>query len=98
MSDYFEESRLRMAVLSADDFKSRKVARTAYYEKFVKGWKLITCGACNGSGWYDNTDRHGRQPKCGNCEGTGKERVSPEEYKRHLEVQRRINESRKAYL
>ena len=90
MSDYKEESRLRMAVLCADDFKSRKAARTAYYKRFIEGWKLIPCSACNGSGWYDNTDKHGRQPKCGCCEGTGKERVSPTEYQRHFEAERSI--------
>jgi hypothetical protein len=90
MNDYQEESRLRMAVLAADDYKSRKAARTAYYKRFVEGWKSIPCFACGGGGLYDNTDRHGRQPKCGACNGTGKERVSPEDYKRYIEMERRM--------
>lgn len=53
-----------------DDFKSRKKARTEYYEKYIKGYKLVTCGACSGSGYYDNNNH----PKCSMCEGTGKVR------------------------
>lgn len=49
-------------------FQSRKEERKAYYENFVKGWKLIPCVACNGSGHYD----HNGSPKCGSCNGTGK--------------------------
>lgn len=31
------------------------------------------CGACMGSGWYDNTDSKGRPIPCGACDGTGKD-------------------------
>ncbi len=52
------------------DFHDRKKARTEYYMKFIHGWKLRPCTACNGSGRYD----HNGSPKCGGCDGTGKER------------------------
>jgi DnaJ-class molecular chaperone len=55
-------------------FLQRKQARKEYYEKYVKGWKLRICTACNGSGHYDNTG----SPPCGACDGTGKERYKPE--------------------
>ena len=58
------------------DFKDRKQERTDYFEKNIKGWKLRLCSACNGSGFYD----HNGSPKCGACEGTGKERYKPEQY------------------
>lgn len=61
-------------------FHERKAERTSYYEKHVKGHKLIECGACNGSGYYDNNG----SPDCGCCDGTGKERVSPERYQEHM--------------
>lgn len=51
-------------------FKERKQYRTDYYFKYVYGWKLRPCYACNGSGHYD----HNGSPKCGACDGTGKER------------------------
>jgi DnaJ-class molecular chaperone len=60
-------------------FRERKADRKAFYEKYVKGWKLVHCIACNGSGYYDNTNRWGRTPKCGSCEGTGKVRQKPNE-------------------
>lgn len=60
-------------------FHERKAQRTAYLTKFVYGWKLVKCGACNGSGFYDHS-RNGKTPKCSNCEGSGKARVSPQEY------------------
>lgn len=47
-----------------------KIKRTEYYFKFVYGWRLRPCSGCNGSGYYDNSG----SPKCGSCEGTGKER------------------------
>jgi RecJ-like exonuclease len=62
-----------------DDYQSRKAARKAHYEKYVKGWKKVPCSACNGSGRYDDTG----SPKCGACRGTGKERISPEQYVKH---------------
>jgi DnaJ-class molecular chaperone len=54
-------------------FHERKQWRKNFYERFVKGWKLRTCVACNGSGKYDS---HG-SPKCSGCNGTGKERYKP---------------------
>jgi hypothetical protein len=60
-----------------DDYHERKQARKEYYEKYIKGWKLRPCMACNGSGYYDS---HG-SPKCQGCEppGSGKERYKPDE-------------------
>jgi len=55
-------------------FHKRKQERTRYFETYVKGWKLETCVACNGSGYYDNGNPN---PPCGACEGTGKYRVKP---------------------
>lgn len=51
------------------DFHERKAQRTAYYTRFVHGWKQRPCGACMGSGRYDSTG----SPRCGACDGTGKE-------------------------
>ena len=48
-------------------FKDRKKERKEYYEKFVKGRKLVECTACSGYKYYC-----GRP--CGSCDGTGKER------------------------
>lgn len=56
------------------DFAARKASRREYYERFVKGWKLKVCLACNGSGHYD----HDGAPACSSCEGTGKELIKPE--------------------
>lgn len=56
-------------------FHERKAERREYFERFVKGWKLVTCSACSGSGRYDNTG----SPPCWSCNGTGKERVRPTE-------------------
>ena len=56
------------------DFHQRKQARREHYERFVAGWKMRRCGACDGSGRYDNTG----SPKCGSCGGTGKERYKPD--------------------
>lgn len=56
-----------------DDWKKRKEERTkAYWASHGK--KLVKCLACNGSGWYDGTNKWGRQPKCGSCKGKGKVR------------------------
>lgn len=52
-------------------FQERKAERKEHFEKYVKGWKLVPCTACNGSGRYD----HNGSPKCSSCNGTGKERV-----------------------
>ncbi|EKN3715407.1 TPA: hypothetical protein ACPZMC_004083 [Yersinia enterocolitica] len=54
-------------------FHERKKERTDYYRRFVHGWKLKKCSACNGSGYYDNDG----SPYCGACGGTGKERFQP---------------------
>lgn len=51
-------------------FADRKKKRTDHYEENVKGRKLVTCVACNGSGYYDNNG----SPSCGSCNGTGKVR------------------------
>lgn len=53
-------------------FHMRKAKRTAYFFNHVYKNKLVNCVACNGSGWYDNTDHHGNSIPCGGCEGTGK--------------------------
>lgn len=55
------------------DFKERKQKRIEHFEKYVKGWKQRPCTACNGSGYYD----HNGSPKCGACNGTGKEMYKP---------------------
>jgi len=54
-------------------YKDRKDIRRIHYEKFV-GWKERKCGACSGSGYYDDNG----SPKCGSCSGTGKEKYKPE--------------------
>jgi DnaJ-class molecular chaperone len=58
------------------NFLERKIARTKNFNENVKGWKVRYCTACMGSGWYDNTI-NGKQPKCGSCNGTGKEKYKP---------------------
>ena len=55
---------------SEETFRARKAGRTTFFWKFVYGWKLRACSACNGSGYYD----HNGSPTCGSCEGSGKER------------------------
>lgn len=55
-------------------FYERKKARTEFYEKWVKGWKLRACSACNGSGYYD----HDGSPECDACDGSGKESYHPQ--------------------
>lgn len=54
------------------DFHERKKLRTEYYNKYIKGWKLITCIACNGSGYYDDN----YNPKCSSCKGISKIRTN----------------------
>lgn len=56
-------------------FRQRKAARRKHYERFVRGWKLRPCAACNGSGRYDGNG----SPPCGACDGTGKERYKTQE-------------------
>jgi DnaJ-class molecular chaperone len=53
-------------------FYERKAKRTEYYFKYIYGWKLRKCVACNGSGRYD----HKGSPKCGACHGSGKKRYN----------------------
>jgi len=55
------------------DRQKYKELKRLYYEKYIHGNKSVTCTACNGSGYYDTTIR-GRVPKCGSCEGTGREK------------------------
>lgn len=57
-----------------NDYQDRKQARKEYYERFIQGWKLRKCSACDGSGHYD----HNGSPKCQGCDGTGKERYKSE--------------------
>lgn len=56
------------------NYQERKEQRKQHYEKHIKGWKQRPCSACSGSGRYDS---HG-SPKCGACEGTGKETYKPQ--------------------
>ena len=53
------------------NYLERKKLRKSWYEKYVHGNKLVTCTACDGSGYYDH-NINGRTPKCGSCNGTGK--------------------------
>jgi DnaJ-class molecular chaperone len=54
------------------DYQSRKAERTAAYHR-SHGVKMVTCGACAGSGYYD----HNGSPPCGACNGGGKVRDEP---------------------
>lgn len=51
-------------------FQTAKADRVAFYWRWVHGWVLEKCTACNGSGRYD----HNGSPRCGACEGEGKTR------------------------
>ena len=53
-------------------FDDRKAWRTDYYRRFLHGWRLRDCVACNGSGYYD----HDGAPPCQGCNGTGHERYA----------------------
>ena len=55
------------------NFKERKKKRTFFFENYIKGWKDRVCTACNGSSYYDCNG----SPKCGCCDGTGKEKFKP---------------------
>lgn len=57
-----------------NSFYDLKANRTEFYLRFEFGHKLEKCVACNGSGRYDNNG----SPKCGACEGTGKNRYKAE--------------------
>lgn len=52
---------------------AKEERRKAYKENH--GRKLVECSACSGSGRYD----HNGSPKCGACNGTGKELTAPTE-------------------
>ena len=54
-------------------FHERKKERKYIYNKYKKGWKLRSCLACNGTGYYD----HNNSPNCSSCNGTGKEKIPP---------------------
>jgi len=56
--------------LKISDYHRRKQERKEYYLKYVYKYRLRPCIACNGTGYYDNIG----SPKCGCCNGTGKER------------------------
>ncbi len=58
-------------------YQERKARRAENFKKYVFGWKLRDCSACAGSGRYD----HDGSPKCGGCDGTGKERYRDVESK-----------------
>jgi len=47
-----------------------KAFRAEYYYRFIFCFSLRECGACAGSGYYDDTG----SPKCWGCAGTGKEK------------------------
>lgn len=51
-------------------FHDCKAERRARYFRYEYRWRLQTCGACNGSGYYDDNG----SPRCSSCGGTGKER------------------------
>ena len=57
-------------------YQERKAERTAAYKNKQKSL-VMDCSACSGSGRYDARG----SPKCGACEGTGKEEVSLERAK-----------------
>lgn len=67
-------------------FIEDKKVRTEYYNNYIKGWKMISCSACSGSGYYDNNG----SPKCGGCDGQGKVKVSPDHYKEHIKMLKSI--------
>ncbi len=51
------------------NYEERKAQRTAEHRR-NHGRKLVTCGACAGTGVYD----HNGSPPCSSCDGTGKMR------------------------
>ena len=65
---------------SNSDYYRRKEQRRRYYNDFMKGWKERPCGACAGSGYYDDNG----SPKCESCNGTGKEKYKPTKSKEKL--------------
>jgi len=46
-----------------------KFHRAANWTRFEFGHRLVKCGACAGSGYYDNDG----SPDCGACDGSGKD-------------------------
>lgn len=55
-------------------WKEYKKLKEEWYLKYIHKNKLKKCSACNGSGFYDHSFPHNRNPKCGCCDGTGKVR------------------------
>ncbi|MFA5379382.1 MAG: hypothetical protein WC455_26735 [Dehalococcoidia bacterium] len=55
------------------EYLKRKRLRCENFATNIKGWKMATCAACDGSGYYDSSN----SPKCGACNGTGKVRIKP---------------------
>ena len=80
-SEYYRRCREK-TVRRQGTFASRKQERATYYFRFVHGWRLVKCVACNGSGYYDDTG----SPRCSSCEGTGKERLSPGDYQQRKDA------------
>lgn len=60
----------RINLSPESDFHRAKRERTKQYIDNEYGWILETCGACSGSGYYDNNGN----PPCSACNGTGKTR------------------------
>lgn len=58
------------AAFDITPFWRNKAYRAENYYNYTYGWKTVRCGACSGSGRYDNTG----SPQCCCCDGTGKER------------------------
>lgn len=52
-----------------ESYQNGKISRVVNFYRFEFGFKLDYCNACNGSGYYDDTD----SPDCGSCDGSGKE-------------------------
>ena len=58
-----------IAFLAMQEWWVEKALRAAHWYRFKFGHRLCDCGACSGSGYYDNDG----SPDCGCCEGSGKE-------------------------
>lgn len=65
----------KLSIFTAKTFHERKAVRTEHYFKYVHRWRLRECGACSGSGYYDDDG----SPPCDCCDGTGRERFKREE-------------------
>ena len=71
------------------EYQKRKRLRRENFVTNIKGWKMDTCAACSGSGYYDSSN----SPKCSSCNGTGKEKVRPMETKEQV-----IEDLRKGFV